>query len=159
MKILWKMEHLLIRSKSSIFHNIFKSLTFQRCRKALVWSKGLSLYLIKMLFLTFCKQSRARSGSSCKSCLIRIYSVCFWNMIYLIQYNWTWEIISLFYAPTWKFICIIIHSGWSQAWIFMKEWVKTFRANTIKGSLTVWALYAYFSDSQNADFRLLVWCM
>ena len=30
---------------------------------------------------------------------------------------------------------------------------------TIKGSLTVWALYAYFSDSQNAAFELLVWCM
>ena len=29
----------------------------------------------------------------------------------------------------------------------------------IKGSLTVWALYAYFSDSQNAAFELLVWCM
>ena len=30
---------------------------------------------------------------------------------------------------------------------------------TGKGSLTVWALYAYFSDSQNAAFELLVWCM
>ena len=29
----------------------------------------------------------------------------------------------------------------------------------IKGSLTVWALYTYFSDSQNAAFALLVWCM
>ena len=29
----------------------------------------------------------------------------------------------------------------------------------VKGSLTVWALYAYFSDSQNAAFELLVWCM
>ena len=28
-----------------------------------------------------------------------------------------------------------------------------------KGSLTVLALYAYFSDSQNAAFELLVWCM
>ena len=28
-----------------------------------------------------------------------------------------------------------------------------------KGSLTVWALYAYFSDSQNAAFEPLVWCM
>ena len=30
---------------------------------------------------------------------------------------------------------------------------------THKGPLTVWALYAYFSDSQNAAFELLVWCM
>ena len=29
----------------------------------------------------------------------------------------------------------------------------------LQGSLTVWALYAYFSDSQNAAFELLVWCM
>ena len=28
-----------------------------------------------------------------------------------------------------------------------------------KGSLTVWALYAYFSDSRHAAFGLLVWCM
>ena len=29
-----------------------------------------------------------------------------------------------FYIPTPKFIYIIIHSGWSLAWIFMKERVK-----------------------------------
>ena len=29
----------------------------------------------------------------------------------------------------------------------------------VKGSLTVWALYAYFSDSQDAAYGLLVWCM
>ena len=28
-----------------------------------------------------------------------------------------------------------------------------------EGSLTVWALYAYFSDSKNAAFELLGWCM
>ena len=27
----------------------------------------------------FCKQSRPRSGSSCKSCLIKVYSVCLWK--------------------------------------------------------------------------------
>ena len=32
-------------------------------------------------------------------------------------------------------------------------------SNRHKGSLTVWALYAYFSDSQDAAFELLVWCM
>ena len=69
----------------------------------------------------FCKQSRPRSGSSCKSCLIWVYSVCYWNMKYLILHNWTWQIISLFYVPKWKFTYIIIHSGWSLAWIFMKE--------------------------------------
>ena len=29
----------------------------------------------------------------------------------------------------------------------------------LQGSLTVWALYAYFSDPQNAAFEHLVWCM
>ena len=38
------MEHLLLRSKCSIFHNIQKNLTFQRRPKALVWSKGLNLF-------------------------------------------------------------------------------------------------------------------
>ena len=35
------MEHLLLRSKCSIFHNILKNLTFQRRPKVFVWSKGL----------------------------------------------------------------------------------------------------------------------
>ena len=38
MKILWKMEHLLQKSKYSIFHNIFKTMIFQRQHKALLWS-------------------------------------------------------------------------------------------------------------------------
>ena len=36
---------------------------------------------------------------------------------------------------------------------------EVFHVYLNKGSLTVWALYAYFSDSQNAAFELLVWCM
>ena len=44
-----------------------------------------------------------------------------WDMI---LHKWTWQVISLFYVQTWKFIYIIIHSGWSLAWIFMKERVK-----------------------------------
>ena len=30
LKLLWKMEHLLQKSKCSIFHNIFKYMIFQR---------------------------------------------------------------------------------------------------------------------------------
>ena len=43
------MEHLLFRSKNecSIFYIFFKNLTFQRRRKALVWSKGLIYVLFK----------------------------------------------------------------------------------------------------------------
>ena len=36
------MEHLLQKSKCSIFHNIFKYMIFQRRQKALLWSKGLN---------------------------------------------------------------------------------------------------------------------
>ena len=39
---------------------------------------SLTLYLVEKPFNT-CKQSRPRSGSSCKSCLIRVYSVCLWK--------------------------------------------------------------------------------
>ena len=35
------MEHLLLRSKCSIFHNILENLTFQRRPKVLVWSTRL----------------------------------------------------------------------------------------------------------------------
>ena len=40
MKIFWKMEHLLQKSKSSILNNIFKYVIFQMQQKALSWSKG-----------------------------------------------------------------------------------------------------------------------
>ena len=40
------MEHLLQKSKCFIFHNIFKYMIFQRRQKALIWSKGLSLYAL-----------------------------------------------------------------------------------------------------------------
>ena len=60
------------------------------------------------------------------SCLIRLYSICLWKYdIYLILHQWTWQVISLLYVPTQKFINIIINSGWSLAWIFMKERVDT----------------------------------
>ena len=36
------MEHLLHRSKRSIFNNILKYVVFQRHQKALFWSKGLN---------------------------------------------------------------------------------------------------------------------
>ena len=37
------MEHLLQKSKCSIFNTIFKYMIFQRRQKALLWSKGLIL--------------------------------------------------------------------------------------------------------------------
>ena len=37
-----EMEHLLQKSKCSIFDNIFKYMIFQRHQKAVLWSKGLN---------------------------------------------------------------------------------------------------------------------
>ena len=78
------MEHLLLRRKCSIFHNILENLTFQRHPKALMRSKRLTLYLVEMPFNTFAKRAdpdqtalvtAARSESS-----LFVYG----NMIYLI---------------------------------------------------------------------------
>ena len=46
LKILWKMEHLLQKSKYSIFHNIFKYMIFQRHQKVILWGKGLRVQCI-----------------------------------------------------------------------------------------------------------------
>ena len=78
----------------------------------------LTLYLKEMPFNTFANRANPAltrtvwSGST---------HVTYGNMMYLILHLWTWQVVSLFNVPTWKFICIIIHSGWSLAWIFMKE--------------------------------------
>ena len=45
------MEHLLQWTKCSIFHDIFKSLVFQRRQKALSWSKGLSTLVLPGHFI------------------------------------------------------------------------------------------------------------
>ena len=43
LEILCKIEHLLIKSKFPIFHNIFKNMIFQRCQSAFFkWSKWLN---------------------------------------------------------------------------------------------------------------------
>ena len=42
------MEHLLQKSKCSIFLNIFKYMIFQRCQKTLFWSKGSLIVMRKM---------------------------------------------------------------------------------------------------------------
>ena len=52
MKILWKFEHLLQKSKFSIFHNIFKYMIFQGHQTALLRSKGLKELLIPSVTMT-----------------------------------------------------------------------------------------------------------
>ena len=86
-------------------------------------------------FWLFCKQSRPRSGSSCKSYLIRLYSVSYGNMI---RYDPTLvNLTSIFFVlctnMKFIFIYIIIHGGWSLAWIFMKGRIKPHKATTYPG--------------------------
>ena len=50
------MEHLLQKSKCSMFHNIFKYVIFQRCQKALLWSKGITLCLPVSSAADLCEQ-------------------------------------------------------------------------------------------------------
>ena len=40
------MDHLLQKSKCSIFHNIFKYVIFQRGQISLLWSKGLIVLIL-----------------------------------------------------------------------------------------------------------------
>ena len=50
-----------------------------------------------------------------------------------------------------------IHFWSFREWPFHNRFY--YISQCMKGSLTVWALYAYISDSQNAAFELLVWYM
>ena len=73
--------------------------------------RNCNLYLLETPFNVFCTQSRPKSDSSCKSRMINVYSVCLWNIS----------------GPEKQFLCsmdqhaMIIHSGWSLAYLSMKE--------------------------------------
>ena len=51
------MEHLLQKSKCSIFHNIFIHMIFQRCQKALLWSKWVEWLIYLYLYVAFLDSS------------------------------------------------------------------------------------------------------
>ena len=62
-KILWKVEHLLQKSKCSFSHNNFKYMIFQRRQKALLWSKGLNILIFfpnKLLIVSQPEQHRCK---------------------------------------------------------------------------------------------------
>ena len=50
--MLWKIEHLLQKSKCSIFHTIFKNMVFQRRQKALLGGIGLKRITVDVNFAT-----------------------------------------------------------------------------------------------------------
>ena len=82
--------------------------------------KELTLYLID----SFAKRADPDQTALVRAAWSRSTLFAYGNMIYLILHQWTWQVISLFYVPTWKFIYIVMNNGWSLAWIFMKERVK-----------------------------------
>ena len=113
----------------------------------------LTHYLIETPFNAF-----ANRADPDQAALIR--AALSWSTL-LLKYDITytigpdrWQVISLFYVPTWKFIYIIIHSRWSLALIFMKErvnWLESWNfvcdkfsyhtfhwANIIDTDQTVW---------------------
>ena len=57
--------------------------------------------------------------------------------------------MSLFYVPTWKFIYIIIHTGWSLAWIIMKEGLMLFQKD---GTDKVATMNVRTEDYTTGDF-------
>ena len=100
----------------------------------------------------------------CKSCLIRVSSICFMEIwLDMALHLWIWQVFffCFMYQHEILFIYIIIHSGWSLAWIFMKERVK--RVYSVKnfplhavdllfkqlGSGSLAALYQNFQELAN----------
>ena len=91
------------------------------------WAMGvLTLYLIEKLFNAFANRVDPDQAALVRAAWSGSTLFFYGNMIYiyLILLKWTWQVIHLFCVPTWNFIYMInIHSGWSLAWIFMKETV------------------------------------
>ena len=71
------------------------------------------LCLIQTPFNAFANKSGLDQGLLC--------------LLVAIWYTWSYTCGPLFYVATGKFIYIIIHCGWSLAWIFIKERVETYR--------------------------------
>ena len=116
-----------------------QSALFLKNRKILL-KIVLNLYLIERPFTLL--QSRPRSGS-CKSCLIRVNSVCIWKYDTSDPTLVTWQVITLFYVPTWKFKYKFIHCGWSLMIIFMMERDK------------IWLLKLIYSNTEAINFLYL----
>ena len=74
-------------------------------------------------------------------------------MIYLILHKWTCKVIILFFVPTCKFTYLIIHSGWSLAWIFMKE-----RVNKVLKMFCFWCPDSYWDIALNSALYCVSTC-
>ena len=69
------------------------------------------------------------------------------DTIYLILHTWAWQVLSFFYVQTWKLIYVIIHSGWSLAWIFMKE--KVYNWNPASWLEKNWLAVHVYKNTQH----------
>ena len=79
---------------------------------------ALSLYLIEMPLKAFANRADPNQAGLVRAAFLgsTLFAIEIW---YLILHKWTWQVISLFYVPTRKFIYIIIQSRLSLVWIFM----------------------------------------
>ena len=84
----------------------------------------LTLYLIYMPFNTFANRVDPDQAALTRAAWSGSALFAYGNMI---KYDDTLVDLTsnfFFYVQMWKFIYIIIYSGWSLAWIFMKERVN-----------------------------------
>ena len=88
-------------------------------------SAQLTLYLIKAPFNAFANRADPDQAALVRAAWSAYTLFAYGKMIYLILHKWIRQVISLLYVPTSKFIYIVIHSGWSLAWIFIMERVKS----------------------------------
>ena len=84
----------------------------------------LILYLIEMPFNTFANRADPDQAALVRAAWSGSMLFAHRNRIFLILHQCTLQVFSLFYVQIWKFIYIIIHSGWSLARIFMTEKVN-----------------------------------
>ena len=118
---LYFIRNLYVRIAKPIYVFFCRCVMKKQCRYAVgkSYSNGFNHLPHREACWQICKQSRPRSGSSYKSCLINVYTVCSWkcDIFDPTQVDLTCIAISLFYVQAWKFIYLIIHI---LAWIFMK---------------------------------------
>ena len=105
----------------------------------------ITLYRIETSFSTFANRVDPDQAALVRAAPSGSSLFAFGNKIYQILHKWIWTLVSLFYVPTWKFIYIIVHSGWS----FKPEY------SLRKGLMLSYGYVFYFSSSKL--FGMCVW--
>ena len=97
------------------------------------WFQAVALtdYLLKKHFNAFANRADPDQAALVRAAWSGSTLFAHGNMIYLLLHKWTWQVFSLFYVPTWKFIYIIIHSGGAlreHSWRKFNFWTTRPRA-------------------------------